>query len=119
MKFGKLNLAALKGLKSTYRSLHHRNYRLFFGGQSISLIGTWMQQLAVSWLTYRLTHSTVLLGVVGFSSLIPTFLLAPFAGVLIDRWNRHRILVITQILSMIPALTLALLVLADTIAVWH
>ncbi len=108
-----------QGLRSTYRSLHHRNYRLFFGGQSISLMGTWMQQIAVSWLTFRLTHSTFLLGVIGFSSRISTFLLAPFAGVLVDRWDRHRILIITQILSMIQALTLAFLVLTKTIVVWE
>ena len=109
----------LKGLKSTYRSLQHRNYRLFFGGQSISLMGTWMQQITVSWLAFRLTHSAVILGVIGFSSRISIFLLAPFAGVLIDRWDRHRILIVTQIFSMIQALTLALLVLTDRIAVWH
>ena len=111
--------AALNGMQRTFRALHHRNYRLFFGGQSISLIGTWMQQLAMSWLTYRLTHSTVLLGVVGFSSLIPSFLLAPFAGVLIDRWERYRVMIITQILAMIQAVVLALLVLTGMITVWH
>ncbi len=112
-------LTAFKGLKSIYRALQHRNYRLFFGGQSISMIGTWMQIIAVNWLTFRLTHSMFLLGVVGFTSRIPTFVLAPFAGVLIDRWNRHRILVVTQILSMIQALLFALLILTDTIAIWH
>ena len=111
--------AALNGMQRTFRALHHRNYRLYFGGQSISLIGTWMQQLAMSWLTYRLTHSTVLLGVVGFSSLIPSFLLAPFAGVLIDRWERYRVMIITQILAMIQAVVLALLVLTGMITVWH
>jgi MFS family permease len=111
--------AALNGMQRTFRALHHRNYRLFFGGQSISLIGTWMQQLAMSWLTYRLTHSTVLLGVVGFSSLIPSFLLAPFAGVLIDRWERYRVMIITQILAMIQAVVLALLVLTGIITIWH
>ena len=109
----------MKSLRPIFRALHHRNYRLFFGGQSISLIGTWMQQLALNWLVYRLTHSAFLLGVVGFSGRIPTFLLAPFAGVLVDRWNRHRILVVTQTLSMIQALILALLVLTETIAIWQ
>ncbi len=99
--------------------MHHRNYRLFFGGQSISLVGTWMQQVALNWLVYRLTHSAFLLGVVGFTGRIPTFLLAPFAGVLVDRWNRHHILVVTQTLSMIQALILALLVLTETIAIWQ
>jgi len=94
-----------------FRALGHRNYRLFFSGQGISLIGTWMQQIAMNWLVFRLTDSAVLLGVVGFMSRIPTFLLAPFAGVLADRWNRHRVLVITQTLSMIQAMILAILVL--------
>jgi MFS family permease len=119
MDLDKSRLDDPKGLKLIFRALAHRNYRLFFGGQSISLIGTWMQQIAVSWLTFRLTHSAFLLGVVGFTSRIPTFLLASFAGVLADRWNRHRILVVTQTLSMIQALILALLVLTDTIAIWH
>jgi hypothetical protein len=102
----KKTIIDLKGLKSTFRSLHHRNYRLYFGGQSISLIGTWMQQLAVSWLVFRLTHSAFLLGIVGFASRIPTFLLVPFAGVFVDRWDRHRILVVTQLLSMFRLLFL-------------
>lgn len=109
----------LQGLKSIYRALHNRNYRLYFGGQSISMVGTWLQIIAVNWLTFRLTHSVFLLGVVGFTGRIPTFLLAPFAGVLIDRWDRHRILVVTQILSMVQALLLAMLVLTDTIKIWE
>ena len=80
--------------KFILRALHHKNYRLFFGGQSISLIGTWMQQIAMSWLVYRLTNSALLLGIVGFSSQIPIFLLASIAGVYADRWNRHRMLVV-------------------------
>ena len=119
MNSNKTPLADLKGLKSIYRALNHRNYRLFFGGQSVSIIGTWMQQIAINWLTFSLTHSAFLLGVVGFTGRITTFVLAPFAGVLIDRWNRHRILVITQILSMIQALLLAILVLTDSINIWH
>jgi MFS family permease len=109
----------LKGLKLIYRALYHRNYRLFFRRQSVSMIGTWMQLIAVNWLTFRLTHSPFLLGVVGFTSRIPTFVLAPFAGVLVDRWDRHRILLVTQILSMVQALIFAALVLTDRIAVWH
>ena len=119
MASNKLAAEDPRGLNLIFRALSHRNYRLFFGGQSISLIGTWMQQIAVNWLTFRLTHSPFLLGVVGFTSRIPTFLFASFAGVLADRWNRHRILVVTQILSMIQALILALLVLTETIAIWH
>ncbi len=107
------------GLRFTFRSMSHRNYRLFFGGQGISLIGTWMQQIAMSWLVYRLTHSVFLLGVVGFLGQIPAFLLSPFAGVLIDRWDRYRLLVGTQSLAMIQAFILALLTLTGTIAIWH
>jgi MFS family permease len=105
--------------KRILRALQHRNYRLFYAGQSISLIGTWMQRIAMSWLVYRLTGSTFLLGVVGFASQIPTFLLAPFTGVLIDRYNRHRILIITQTLAMIQALALALLILTKMISIPH
>ncbi len=119
MKTEKTNLENATGLKLILRALRHRNYRLFFGGQSISLIGTWMQQIAMSWLVYRLTHSAFLLGVVGFTSRIPTFLFAPLAGVLVDRWSRHRLLVITQILSAIQALILAFFVLTGMITVWH
>jgi len=105
--------------KFILRALHHKNYRLFFGGQSISLIGTWMQQIAMSWLVYRLTNSALLLGIVGFSSQIPVFLFASIAGVYADRWNRHHMLVATQTLSMIQALTLAFLALTGTIHVWQ
>jgi MFS family permease len=102
-----------------FRALHYRNYRLFFTGQCISLIGTWMQQIAVGWLVYRLTQSPFLLGVVGFAGMFPTFIFAPFAGVLSDRWNRLWILLLTQTLSMLQALILAVLVLTEVIAVWH
>jgi MFS family permease len=105
--------------KFIVRALHHKNYRLFFGGQSISLIGTWMQQIAMSWLVYRLTGSALLLGIVSFSSQIPVFLLASIAGVYADRWNRHRMLVATQTLSMIQALILAFLTLYGAIQVWQ
>ena len=100
-------------------ALQYRNYRLFFGGQGISLIGTWMQRIAMSWLVYRLTNSAFLLGVVGFTGQIPIFLLTPFAGVLADKMNRHRVLIVTQTLAMIQALILAFLVFTGTVAVWH
>jgi len=100
------------------RALRHRNYRLFFGGQSISLIGTWMTRIATSWLVYRISGSALLLGVVGFAGQIPTFLLAPFAGVWVDRWNRHRVLVVTQVLAMLQSFALAWLTLANRITVW-
>src|SRR6187397_2948231 len=88
---------AVTGLRSIGRALRHRNYRLFFSGQSLSLIGTWLTRIATSWLIYRLTGSALLLGVLGFAGQIPSFLLAPFAGVLVDRWSRHRLLVVTQV----------------------
>lgn len=99
------------------RALAHRNYRLFLLGQGVSLIGTWMQQVAAAWLVFRLTNSAFLLGVVGFSSQIPTFLLAPMAGVLTDRWDRHRTLLVTQTLAMLQAVTLTVLVGLDAIEV--
>lgn len=95
---------------SIFRSLKYRNFKLFFYGQSISLIGTWMQKTAVSWLVYRLTGSALLLGLVGFVSLIPSLVLSPFAGSLIDRYNRYKILVITQVVSMLQAGALAALI---------
>ncbi len=106
-------------LNLIFRALNSRNYRLFFGGQIVSLIGTWMTQIAMIWLVYRLTNSAFLLGVVGFAGQIPVFLLTLFSGVLVDRWNRHRLVVITQILSMIQSFTLAILTLTGIIAVWH
>jgi MFS family permease len=101
------------------RALQHRNYRLFFGGQGISLIGTWMTRVATGWLVYRLTHSALLLGLVSFSGQIPILLLGPVAGVLVDRLNRHRVLVITQVLSMLESFALAALALSGVITVLH
>jgi MFS family permease len=99
------------------RALRSRNFRLFFSGQSVSLIGTWITRIATSWLVYRLTGSLLLLGVVGFCGQIPTLFLSPFTGVMVDRWNRHRLLVVTQVLSMLQSLALALLVFGDRITV--
>lgn len=107
------------GTRNLLRALRSRNYRLFFAGQSVSLVGTWMQQVAMSWLVYRLTGSAFLLGVVGFTSQIPTFLLAPVAGVLADRWNRRKLLMFTQALAMLQAVFLATVVLAGVVQVWH
>src|SRR2546430_9886335 len=89
------------------RALRHRNFQLFFGGQLISLVGTWMQTVAQSWLVYRLTGSALLLGTVGFASQIPVFLVAPFGGTLADRYRRHRIILITQTSAMILAFVLS------------
>ncbi|MFZ3342756.1 MAG: MFS transporter [Terriglobales bacterium] len=99
------------------RALRHRNYRLFFGGQGISLIGTWMTRVATGWLVYRLTGSAFLLGLVSFAGQIPILVLGPFAGVWIDRWNRHRVLVVTQALSMLESFGLAALALSHIITV--
>jgi MFS family permease len=99
------------------RALQHRNYRLFFSGQTVSLVGTWITRIATSWLVYRLSGSVFLLGVVGFFGQIPTLVLAPFAGVLVDRWNRHRILIVTQVLSMLQSAALAVLTFAGIITV--
>ncbi len=106
-------------LRSAARAMKHKNFRLFFGGQSVSLMGTWMQHIAMSWLVYRLTGSPFYLGLIGFTGQIPTFLLASFAGVFADRWNRRRLLVITQSLSMVQAFLLAALTLTGYAAVWH
>jgi len=99
------------------RALRHRNYRLFFSGQSVSLVGTWITRVATSWLVYRLTGSELLLGLVSFCGQIPTMLLAPFAGVLVDRWDRHRLLVLTQAASMLQSFVLAVLTLRHEITV--
>jgi MFS family permease len=98
-----------------WRALRHRNFRLFFGGQTISLVGTWMTRIATAWLVYRLTGSSLLLGTVSFAGQIPTFLLAPIAGVLVDRSDRRRVLVWTQTLAMVQSLLLAWLTLSHRI----
>jgi MFS family permease len=101
------------------RALRHRNYRLFFAGQLISLIGTWMQMIAQPWLVYRLTGSSLLLGTVGFASQIPVFLLATVGGTVADRYNRHRMVIATQTAAMILAFILSILTLTGAIRVWH
>jgi Bacterial protein of unknown function (DUF894). len=108
-----------ENLKYTFRALRHKNYRLFFIGQGISLTGTWMQQMAIGWLIYRLTKSPFMLGFVGFLGNIPTLIFTPFAGVLADRIDRHRMLIITQALEMVQALILAVLVMSDRIEIWQ
>ena len=107
------------GFNFIFRSLKYRNYRLFFAGQSISLIGTWIQRIAMPWLVYDLTKSVFLLGLVGFVGQVPTFLISPFAGVLTDRWNRYYILLATQVLAMLQASILTWLVFTHSIEVWH
>ena len=113
-------MAAKKtGLNLLLRALASRNYRLYFFGQALSLIGTWIQQIAMRWLVYRLTKSELLLGVEGFASDIPVFILVPVAGVLADKFRRHHILAITQALAALQALILAVLVFTGHVEVWH
>jgi len=106
-------------LSSMGRALRHRNYRLFFSGQLVSLVGTWMQSVAQSWLVYRLTGSTVLLGLVAFCGQIPVFLLAPVGGLVADRVRRHRVMLATQVTMMMLAFVLATLTLTGTVRVGH
>ncbi len=101
------------------RALRHENFRLYFGGQGLSVVGTWVQRIALTWLVYRLTNSALLLGIVGFSGQIPLLIVTPFAGVFADRLDKHKILLYTQALSMVQAFVLAALVLTNTIKVWE
>ena len=107
--------SVFSGVSHTWRALRHRNFRLFFGGQSISLIGTWMTRTATAWLVYRLTGSAILLGTVAFVGQIPIFLLAPFAGVWVDRWSRRHVLLATQVLAMFQSVVLAALTLTHRV----
>ncbi len=103
----------------TFRALKHRNYLLFFVGQCISLVGTWIQQIAISWLVYRLTHSALLMGTIMFAGSIPSLFIPPFAGVFIDRINKYKTLILIQTLFMFEALALAILTLSGIIQIWH
>lgn len=114
-----MNLLAKSKKIQLPRALRSKNYRLFFAGQSISLIGSWMTRIAAVWLVYHLTQSAWMLGVVGFISQIPTLILLPFAGVFIDKWNRHRVIIATQVLAMIQSLALAVLALTGIINIWQ
>ncbi len=106
-------------VRTILRAFRHRNYRLYFFGQAISITGTWMQSIALNWLVYRLTDSPFMLGLVGFVLYAPNFFLAPIAGVFADRASRFRMFFGTQALAMVQAATLATLVLTDSIQVWH
>lgn len=106
-------------LKGVFRALRHKNYRLFSAGQCISLVGTWMQYVAVSWLVYRLTDSAFMLGLVGFVGQLPTFVISPLAGVLGDRYDRRRMLILIQSLAMVQAAVLTFLVLTQQVQVWQ
>ena len=102
-----------------FRAMKYKNYRLFVGGQSLSLIGTWIQMVAVTWLVYKMTNSAFILGVVGFSGQLPLFIIAPFAGVIADRWDKKRILLITQSLALAQAMILSILVFTKVVLIWH
>jgi MFS family permease len=117
---GKQEISLSKGSMShAWRALRHRNFKLYFSGQSISQIGNWMTRLATGWLVYRLTHSALLLGVVGFAGQILTFALAPFAGVWIERINRRKVLIWTQAIAAVQSLVMAALTLAHIISLWE
>lgn len=108
---------AFSGLKTIFRALNHKNYKIYFFGQITSQVGSWMQHVAMGWLVYRITGSAILLGIVAFASQIPSFILSPFAGIVADRYDRYKILIITQSLFMVQALILAALVLTDSAGV--
>lgn len=114
-----MNINLTRQIKSIFRSLRYRNYRLFFFGQGLSLIGTWMERIAISWLVYRLTGSAIALGTIAFAGQIPCFVLAPVGGVVADRFSKHRILLLTQIFSMMQASVLAWLALSGQVEIWH
>jgi MFS family permease len=116
---GRALLKPFSGLKTTLRALGHRNYRLYFGGQGVSLTGSWMQQVAMGWLVYRLTGSAFYLGLVAFFAQVPVIFMSPLAGVLADRWNRMRLMLLAQCLAMAQAFILAGLVIARVIVPWH
>ena len=101
------------------RALRHRNYRLFFAGQGVSLVGTWLTKFAIAWMAYKLTGSAFMLGLVAFASNAPTPLVSPLAGVLVDRWNRRRVILITQVLAGLQSAALAVFAFADAMTVWH
>lgn len=119
MPSGKLVQGLSQQVKYTFRALESRNFRLFITGQLISLVGTWMQQLALSWLVYRLTHSSLQLGLVAFLAQAPGVLIAPIAGLMADRYNRRNLLLMTQGLAMVQASLLAFLALSGHIQQWH
>jgi MFS family permease len=106
-------------ISHAWRALRHRNFQLYFAGQGISIIGTWMTRMATTWLVYHLTHSPLLLGIVGFASLIPTFVLAPVAGVWIERLPRRKLLIWTQLAAAAQSLTMAALTLTHAITLWE
>ena len=116
---GHISQAIQNNLRQMFRALKYKNYRLFVSGQSISLIGTWIQMVAMLWLVYSITNSAVILGIVGFSGQIPMFVVAPFAGAIADRINKHKFILVTQILALVQAFVLSALVFFSLVTVWH
>src|SRR5262249_52692845 len=114
-----LDTASFSQVTHTFRALRHRNFRLFLSGQIVSLVGTWMQNVAQSWLVYRKTHSELLLGTAWFCSQIAVFALGPLGGLAADRYSRHKLVIVTQTLSMLQALALAALTLSGRVQVEH
>lgn len=112
-------MAAVRAPLRIGRALRHKNYRLFFAGQGISLVGTWLTRFATVWMVYRLTHSGALLGLVAFFGQAPSSLIAPFAGVLVDRWDRHKTIVVTQIAALLQSAALAFFAFTGLMTVWH
>ena len=108
-----------ENLHFTFRALKYKNYQLFFWGQGVSLVGTWMQQIAISWLVYMLTKSPLIMGVITFAGLIPSLFISPFAGVFIDRIDKYKAMIIVQIFFMIEAFLLAALTLSGNIKIWQ
>ncbi|MCB1196148.1 MFS transporter [bacterium] len=106
-------------LRRSLRALENKNYRIYFFGLGVSFVGTWMQRIGLSWLAYRLTNSSEMLGIVSFATLMPSFVLSPVAGALSERWNRRKMLIVTQIFAMIQALLLYVLVLRGDVQIWH
>lgn len=110
---------AINSYSKIFRALKYRNFKLYFAGQSISLIGTWIQMIAMGWLVYDISHSVFLLGFIGFLSRIPTAIFAPIAGVFVDRFDKYKLLMLTQVLSMIQAVIITVLLFANVIQIWH
>src|SRR5262249_47129910 len=111
--------ARVARIPHTFRALRHRNFRLFISGQIISLVGTWMQNAAQSWLVFRLTHSELLLGTAWFCSQIAVFALGPLGGIAADRFSRQKVVILTQTLSMLQAFAMAVLTISGQVKVWH
>jgi MFS family permease len=106
-------------MPQTFRALQHRNFQLYFAGQLISVAGTWMQIVAQAWLVYQLSHSELMLGVVGFAAAIPSLLISPWGGVVVDRVNKRNLIVVTQAAAMVLAFILAALTFTGLVQVWQ